>query len=76
MDVSIRIQNIMADMLDMASDQIGSGTTKTTTSTWDSLAQINVATALEEEFGVTFSIEEIEAMTSFDEIVGIVTRKV
>jgi acyl carrier protein len=35
---------------------------------WDSLGHIRLVSALEETFGVSFSIEEIEAMTSIGRI--------
>ncbi len=36
---------------------------------WDSLAQINIIVAIEEEFGVAFSAEEMHALNSVKKII-------
>jgi len=36
---------------------------------WDSVAQINIIVAIEEEFGVTFSAEEMHALNSVKKII-------
>ena len=75
MSTDERVKRVMADILEMSPAEISSKTTKEVTSTWDSLAQINMASALEEEFDVSFTIADIEAMTSYDSIHAIVSRK-
>jgi acyl carrier protein len=42
---------------------------------WDSLGHIRLVTALEEAFSVTFTLEEIESMTSVPAIAGILSAK-
>lgn len=42
---------------------------------WDSLGHIRLVTALEEAFAVTFTLEEIESMTSVPAIAGILSAK-
>ena len=42
---------------------------------WDSLGHIRLITALEEAFSVTFTLEEIESMTSVPAIAGILSAK-
>ena len=76
MNIDDRVKEIMADILEISPAQISLTTTKEMTKTWDSLAQINVASALEEEFGVSFTVGDIEAMTSFANIVSIVSLKI
>ena len=75
MTLEDRVKNVMADILDLPASQITVSTTKEDTETWDSLAQINVASALEAEFNVTFRVDEIEAMTSYATIVSIISEK-
>ena len=42
---------------------------------WDSLGHIRLIGALEEAFGTTFTIEEIETMTSINRILDLVISK-
>ena len=53
------------------SDSLGRETLKA----WDSLGHIRLVAAVEEAFGTTFSIEEIECFTSAGKIVESVTQK-
>jgi acyl carrier protein len=41
---------------------------------WDSLAQVSLVMALEQEFGVTFALADRAAMTSFPALVAAVAR--
>lgn len=41
---------------------------------WDSLATLNLAFAVEEEFGIQFEVEEIEKINSFQSCLNLVTR--
>ncbi len=70
-----KIRQIMADILDLAPGSITDETGMDNTGSWDSLAHINLMTALEHEFGITLDIEEIEAMRSFSDIRGILRHK-
>lgn len=42
---------------------------------WDSMGQLNLAAELESEFEVSLEPEEIEMLTSFDNIVNILKKK-
>jgi acyl carrier protein len=42
---------------------------------WDSGNHISLVLALEEEFGVSFEVSEIETMTSFADIVSTLENK-
>ena len=43
---------------------------------WDSLTHLDIVTKLEDEFGISFTPEEIGGITSLKEIVGVVEGKV
>ena len=49
---------------------------QTTCEKWDSMAQLNLVVELESEFDITLEPEEIGEMTSFDDIVRILNRKI
>ena len=71
-----RVKAIMADILLIEGSAINDQSSMDTIERWDSLAQIDVITALEEEFGVTFEVEEFQTMTSFSDIIDILSEKV
>jgi acyl carrier protein len=56
-----RILRILSDTLGVAAQ---ADTAMTNTPQWDSVAHLNVCLALEAEFGVTFSPEQMLAMNS------------
>jgi len=74
--VEQQIRQVMADILDLVPDSIDQSTTRDNTATWDSLSQINLLVALEQEFNVSFDPEEVELMMSFTDILEIVEKKV
>ena len=71
-----RVKAIMADILVIERSAIHDQSSMDTIERWDSLAQIDLITTLEEEFDVTFEVEEFQTMTSFSEIMNILWEKV
>lgn len=70
-----QVKRIMADVLNLDQDAIGAATAQESVDTWDSLKHITLCLALEEEFGVSFDVEEIESMVSYCDVVRILKRK-
>ncbi len=70
-----RVRAIMADILMIDAAQIKDDASIETIEKWDSLAQIDLIAALEEEFGVTFEVEEFQIMTNFGEIIETLAGK-
>lgn len=70
-----RIKAIMADILMTDPSSIHEHSAMDGIERWDSLAQIDLVTALEEEFGVTFEAEEFETMTSYSDILDVLMEK-
>lgn len=70
-----RIKSVMADILTVAPESIDEQSSMNSIERWDSLAQINLVTALEQEFGVSFEVQDIELMTSFADILDVLTEK-
>jgi acyl carrier protein len=73
--VKERVKAIMADVLMVDASLIADNTSMENLQQWDSLAQMDIIAALEEEFGVTFEIEEFQVMTSFPDIIETLTGK-
>ena len=70
-----QVKQVMADILDLNPEGIDESTTRDNTATWDSLSQINLLVALEQEFNVSFSPGEMESMFSFSDILEILENK-
>ena len=70
------VKAIMADILLIEKSAIHDQSSMDTIERWDSLAQIDLITTLEEEFGVTFEVEEFQTMTSFSAIMASLSEKV
>ena len=59
---------IFQTLFDLKNDEINDELTMETVILWDSLNHLRLITALEEEFGITFTMEQIEKMTSFGKV--------
>jgi acyl carrier protein len=70
------IKEIMADVLGIDPGMIDDSASMGTIESWDSLAQINIVAALEQHYGVTFEVSEIETMLSFPVIVEMVESRI
>ena len=69
------VRRIMADILAIEERWIDSTLEMGMVEQWDSGNHVSLVLALEEEFGVSFEVSEIEAMTSFAEVVSMLERK-
>lgn len=71
-----KLRSIMTDVFNVPANQITAETMVETVESWDSFNHINLTLALEKEFKVTFSPEEIITMASFREIIAILKQKI
>ena len=69
-----QLERIFQEVFDDDGLRITDDMTRENFPTWDSLGHIRLVSATEEAFGISFSIEEIEGMTSvgriLDKVVG------
>lgn len=70
-----RIKNVMAAVLDISSEEINDDSSPDTIESWDSLKHMNLVVALEEEFGIQFTDEEIVEIVSYTLIKVILSQK-
>ena len=73
-----RIRQIVADITQNDVASVTTDSNSQNLNGWDSVAQINIIVAIEEEFGVAFSAEEMHALNSVKKIVealGLVASK-
>ena len=69
------IKELMSIIINIDADKIDGGTSMDNTLGWDSANHINLVLAMEEEFSITFEVSEFEMMTTFFDIIQIVTAK-
>ena len=74
-DMEERIKQIMADVLDLDALAIDGATAMDTIESWDSLTHINLCLSLEQDFQVSFTVDEMEAMLSYDDILRVLSAK-
>lgn len=71
-----RIKRIIAAVFGLDNQSINEETCSVNTiENWDSLQQIRLVLALEQEFGIEFSDEEIPHLTDFSAIQSLVSDK-
>lgn len=63
-----KIREIISDVTHFPPDEIDENSTHETVEGWDSLAQINVIVAVEAEFGVFFTPDEVYELNSVQKI--------
>jgi acyl carrier protein len=71
-----RIINVMAAVFEVPVDEIIDESSSDNIESWDSLKHMNLIIALEEEFGVQFTDEEIVQMINYALIKLILSKKV
>lgn len=62
------LQRVFREVFDDEALVLAEGMVRTDLPAWDSLGHIRLVAALEEAFGVSFTIEEIESMTGVGRI--------
>ena len=70
-----RVRLILADVLQISAEEVGPESSPDTIENWDSLQHLNLVLALEQEFAVQFTPEEIEQLLSVQLTADLVTEK-
>jgi acyl carrier protein len=63
-----RLKKVLSNILDIPEIEINEQSSMKSISNWDSLKHIQLMTAIEEEFEVTLSLEDMIAMTNYPTI--------
>ena len=63
-----KIRQIIADITQNDIAHVTRDSNSQNLNRWDSVAQINIIVSIEQEFGVTFSAEEMHTLNSVDKI--------
>lgn len=74
-NMQTKLQNIFQEVFDDEQFQLRDETSPESLAAWDSLGHIRLIAALEDEFQLTFTLEEIEAMSSVGKIRAVLADK-
>jgi acyl carrier protein len=69
-----KLKEIISDNFDIDEDEINEETSSDIVEKWDSLNHLRLVTALEGEFGISLTMDEINNMTSYSKIIELVTK--
>jgi len=69
-----RLTRMVAEVLGVTPDLLSEESSPETVSSWDSLGHLNLVMALEEEFGINLSAEDVLAMRTMGSIHRILHR--
>ncbi|PSP14967.1 MAG: acyl carrier protein [Cyanobacteria bacterium SW_11_48_12] len=70
-----KIRETMAELLEVDEEIITDDFNPDHTDTWDSLNNLKMITALEEEFNISLTMKEINSMVNFASIKNVVSSK-
>ncbi|MBF0339975.1 MAG: acyl carrier protein [Magnetococcales bacterium] len=73
--MELQIKQLMADFLNLDPERIDDSTAIENVAGWDSFNHLNLCLALEQEFSVTLDVAEMEAMTSYYDILQTIQAK-
>jgi acyl carrier protein len=68
-DIEATVKATMVDILGIEADTINADTARDNTPGWDSANHLTMMLALEEEFGITFQVSELESMFTYADII-------
>ena len=71
-----RIINVMSAVFELLADEITDHSSPDTIGSWDSLKHMNLVSALEEEFDISFTDSEILEIMNFPLIKLIISEKI
>ena len=67
--------NIFSDVFQVPREQVKADSSPDTIANWDSLQHLNLVLALEQEFNVQFTPEEIEQLLSVELVAALLEEK-
>lgn len=74
-DILAQLQPIFRDVLDNPQLQISRSSSASNVQGWDSLAHINLVSAIEQEFGISFTLSELQELKNVGEMIDLMEQK-
>ncbi len=75
-EVYATLNGVFQDVFDDPSIEVEDGTTSADIEDWDSLEHINLIVAVEQEFGIKFSMGQVVAMKNVGEMADIILSQI
>lgn len=69
------LQQLIADILGVEPEQVTDNSGQNTLEQWDSMAQVNLSSALEGEYGITLSTAEMAKLTSVSAVIALLQQR-
>jgi acyl carrier protein len=69
-----RLYAAVAECLQLPREKVNDGVSRQNTPEWDSLNHLRIITAIESEFGVRFTMDEIASMQSVADLRRVIER--
>ncbi|NOY63555.1 MAG: acyl carrier protein [Gammaproteobacteria bacterium] len=69
-----QLNELLADTFDIDEDEISAEMNSDNVESWDSLNHLRLVSALEKEFDISLTMDEINAMLSYEKIVELVSK--
>jgi len=67
-EVDSQVREVMAGVLDVEAEALDDGFRRDDASAWDSMNHLRLISALEEAFGIRFTMKEVGEMESFGDV--------
>lgn len=74
-DIRTRLEAVFREVFDNDALQLTDAIDRESFEAWDSLGHIRLVSTIEESFGVAFTLDEIETMTSVPQILTLLAAK-
>src|SRR5687767_14973475 len=74
-EVDSQVREVMAGVLDVETGEIVDGFRRDDASAWDSMNHLRLISALEEAFGIRFTMKEVGEMESFGDVRRLVSQR-
>ncbi len=74
-DIRTRLESVFRDVFDDEQLQLRDALDREGFEAWDSLGHIRLVSGIEESFGVSLTIDEIEGLTSVPQILALLATK-
>jgi acyl carrier protein len=75
MELTDQVRETMAEVFEVDASALAPDASHRTCAAWTSLNNMLLQVALEEKYGVSFSMDEMMAMTSLPKIVAVLQRR-
>ena len=69
------LRKILAEAIELKPDEIDDASSPETTPEWDSFAHMNMVAAIEKNYGISLTLDEVVEIQSLNKIVEVVLRK-